>query len=319
MSVASGRLIVFYFEGERKMRIVVALGGNALLQRGEPLEAENLRANVKIAAKHIATVAADHELILVHGNGPQVGLLALQSEAYKKVHTYPLDVLGAESQGMIGYLLQQEIANHLTDKSVVTLLTQMLVDAKDPAMTDPSKPIGPVYKEAQVAGIKAEHPSWTMKPDGEYFRRVVPSPKPLEICELDAVVALLEGGSVVIAGGGGGVPCIQDEKGLSVGVEAVIDKDATAALIAEKVNADVFVILTDVDAIYEGWGTSDQKLIRNATTEQLNGHQFAAGSMGPKVRAVSGFVSQTGKKAMIGSLDKLEAILAGESGTLIQP
>lgn len=298
------------------MLLVIALGGNALLQRGEPLESDLLRKNVKLAAKVIAKAAEDHDIVIAHGNGPQVGLLALQADAYKKVHPYPLDILDAESQGMIGYLLQQEIGNYLQSKSVATLLTQVLVDAKDPAFQSPSKPIGPVYTESQAKAIQQAH-DWILKPDGQYFRRVVASPKPQHIYELDAIKLLLQANTMVIAGGGGGIPCIKTGDKQLKGVEAVIDKDLTASLLARQLKAESLVILTDVDAVYENWGTSAAKAIHNISSKTLRQYQFAAGSMGPKVEAACQFVDATSRPAMIGKLSDLNEILKGKAGTLI--
>ncbi|WP_423062582.1 carbamate kinase [Candidiatus Paracoxiella cheracis] len=298
------------------MLLVIALGGNALLQRGEPLESDLLRKNVKVAATVIAKAAEEHDIVIAHGNGPQVGLLALQADAYKKVHPYPLDILDAESQGMIGYLLQQEIGNYLQSKSVATLLTQVLVDAKDPAFQSPSKPIGPVYTESQAKAIQQAH-DWILKPDGQYFRRVVPSPKPQHIYELDAIKLLLQANTMVIAGGGGGIPCIKTGDKQLKGVEAVIDKDLTASLLARQLKAESLVILTDVDAVYENWGTSAAKAIHNISSKTLRQYQFAAGSMGPKVEAACQFVDATLRPVMIGKLSDLNEILKGKGGTLI--
>ncbi len=298
------------------MLLVIALGGNALLQRGEPLESDLLRKNVKVAATVIAKAAEEHDIVIAHGNGPQVGLLALQADAYKKVHPYPLDILDAESQGMIGYLLQQEIGNYLQSKSVATLLTQVLVDAKDPAFQSPSKPIGPVYTESQAKAIQQAH-DWILKPDGQYFRRVVPSPKPQHIYELDAIKLLLQANTMVIAGGGGGIPCIKTGDKQLKGVEAVIDKDLTASLLARQLKAESLVILTDVDAVYENWGTSAAKAIHNISSKTLRQYQFAAGSMGPKVEAACQFVDATLRPVMIGKLSDLNEILKGKAGTLI--
>ena len=300
------------------MLIVIALGGNALLQRGEPLEAELQRKNVKKTASAIAELAKDHHVVICHGNGPQVGLLALQNEAYNKVHPYPLDILDAESQGMIGYLIQQEVDNNISHKSVATLLTQVVVSSKDPAFNDPSKPIGPVYDKVQADKIAAER-GWKMAPDGKYFRRVVPSPQPQDIVELSTIKTLLNTGLVVICGGGGGIPVIR-ENGILKGIEAVIDKDNTASLIAEKLNADSLLILTDVEAAYTDWGTPNQKAIKSVTPEILRkmDSDFARGSMGPKIHATCRFVEKTKKPAAIGRLSDIKKVLHGEAGTRIE-
>lgn len=298
------------------MLIVVALGGNALLQRGEPLEASLQHKNVKLTARSLAELARHHKLVICHGNGPQVGLLALQNLAYTAVDAYPLDVLGAESQGMIGYLIQQEVGNRLNGKTAVTLVTQVLVDKDDPAFKKPTKPIGPVYDEAQAKEIGAKH-NWNMAPDGKYFRRVVPSPSPQEIVELATIKELLDLGNVVVCGGGGGIPVIKNADGKLEGVEAVIDKDNTASLIAEKLGADALLILTDVGAACENFGTPQEKKIKHASARMLQKMPFASGSMGPKIYASCRFAINTNKFAAIGKLSEVELLLKGESGTMI--
>lgn len=298
------------------MLIVIALGGNALLQRGQPLEAHLQLENIKVTAKAIAKLAAKHQIVICHGNGPQVGLLVLQNEAYTKVSPYPLDVLDAESQGMIGYLIQQEVRNELSNKSVTTLLTQIVVDANDPAFKDPSKPIGPVYDKTE-ADEMIKTRGWQMAADNQYYRRVVPSPQPKEIVELRDVHALLELGSIVICGGGGGIPVVRKKDGRLEGVEAVIDKDNTASLIAEKLGADALMILTDVESVYTNWGKPSQKAIKAISPTHLNDMDFARGSMGPKIKASSRFALKTGKFAAIGKLDDAADILSHKAGTRI--
>jgi carbamate kinase len=300
------------------MLIVIALGGNALLQRGEPLEASLQKANVKITGRAIAELAKEHQVVICHGNGPQVGLLALQNDAYKAVKPYPLDVLDAESQGMIGYLIQQEVGNNLPEKPVVTLLTQIEVDKKDAAFGDPSKPIGPVYNTKEEAEKVGKERGWDMAPDGKYFRRVVPSPQPQEIVELPLARQLLDQGTTVIFGGGGGIPVVRQNDGTLEGVEAVIDKDNTASLIAEKLGADMLIILSDVDAVYTDWGTADQKSIMTASPDILRKMDFARGSMGPKIHASCRFVENTNKTAAIGKLSDVLSIVDGDAGTSIQ-
>ena len=295
-------------------RLVVALGGNALLRRGEPLEAEIQRANVQQAARALAQLAAEHELVLTHGNGPQVGLLALEADAYHAVKPYPLDVLGAESQGMIGYLIVQALRGE-TDSSVVAVLTEVVVDADDPAFAKPTKPIGPVYTAAEALQIAAEH-GWAVAPDGDSYRRVVASPQPREIVELEAVKTLLRGGSIVVCAGGGGIPVVR-EAGRLRGVEAVIDKDLTAALLAEQLHADRLLILTDVAFVERGWGTPDAAPIGGTTPKELRRQGFAAGSMAPKVEAVCRFVERGGNEAAIGALAELEEVAAGRTGTRV--
>jgi carbamate kinase len=304
------------------MRIIVALGGNALLRRGEPLTAENQRANARIACKALAPLALEHELVISHGNGPQVGLLALQGSAYTAVDPYPLDLLGAQTEGMIGYLIQQELGNELPfEKRLASLLTLIEVDRDDPAFLNPTKPIGPVYAEEEAAKLGSQK-GWVFKPDGDYFRRVVPSPLPRRIFGLEPVEWILERGCVVICAGGGGIPVMYtDEPAVAgrrlVGVEAVIDKDLASALLARDLQADALVIVTDVDAVYADWGTPKQRVIRRATPEALAGTEFAAGSMGPKVRAACSFVEETGGLAAIGSILDTPALLRGEAGTLV--
>jgi carbamate kinase len=304
------------------VRVVAALGGNALLRRGQELSAENQRVNARAACKALAPVALEHELVISHGNGPQVGLLALQGSAYTAVDTYPLDVLGAQTEGMIGYMLQQELGNELPfERHLATLLTMIEVDADDPAFDDPTKPIGPLYDADEAKRLEAEK-GWTFKPDGDSLRRVVPSPPPKRIFEIEAIKALLEKGCVVICAGGGGIPTrYLDEPTPAgrrlVGVEAVIDKDLASALLAIDLEADVLAIVTDVDAVYQGWGTPEQRAIRRATPAALAGSEFAAGSMGPKVRAACQFVERTGRIAAIGSIHETAALVRGEAGTVV--
>jgi carbamate kinase len=299
------------------MRIIVALGGNALLRRGEPMTSENQQVNIKIAAQALAEIAKGNELIITHGNGPQVGLLALQNAAYSKENSYPLDVLDAETEGMIGYLIEQELGNILpSEQPFATLLTMIEVDPSDPAFQKPSKPIGPVYTQAEAERLKAEK-GWTIAPDGDKFRRVVPSPLPKRIIELRPIRWLLEKGAIVICAGGGGIPTLYSEDGKLHGVEAVIDKDRTSALLAKELDADFLIMATDVDAVYSNWGKSDAKAIRRIAPEAIDPSNFPTGSMAPKVEAAVDFAQATGKVAAIGSLHQLMAILHGKAGTLI--
>jgi carbamate kinase len=306
------------------VRVVVALGGNALLRRGEPLTAENQRANARIACKGLAPLALEHELVISHGNGPQVGLLALQGSAYTEVDPYPLDMLGAQTEGMIGYLIQQELGNELPfEKRLASLLTQIEVDRDDPAFGDPTKPIGPIYTEDESTKLAGEK-GWVFKPDGDSFRRVVPSPLPRQIFGIEPIEWLLGQGAVVVCAGGGGIPVMYTDEAVPagrrlVGVEAVIDKDLASALLAKDLRADALAIVTDVDAVYSGWGTPEQRAIRRATPEALAESEFAAGSMGPKVRAACQFVEETGGIAAIGSISDTPALLRGEAGTLVTP
>ncbi|PIE46383.1 MAG: carbamate kinase [Gammaproteobacteria bacterium] len=299
------------------MRIVVALGGNALLERGEALSAENQQKNVKVAAQQIAKIVPNNEVVIAHGNGPQVGLLALQGAAYTEVESYPLDVLGAETVGMIGYLIQQEMGNCLPfETPLATILTQVEVSADDPAFANPTKPIGPVYSKEEAEKLAAEK-NWHIAPDGDKFRRVVPSPRPKRIFEIRPVKWLLDKGSVVICAGGGGIPTCYEENGKLKGIEAVIDKDLCSALLAEEITADMLIIATDVDGVYLNYGTDKQAKITKANPEALLKEGFAAGSMGPKVQAACEFVQHTGKSAMIGALKDIEQMTEGSGGTLI--
>jgi len=299
------------------MRIVVALGGNALLRRGEPMTADNQRANIRIAAEQIAKIHPGNQLVIAHGNGPQVGLLSLQAAAYTPVSPYPLDVLGAETEGMIGYIIEQELGNLLdVDVPFATLLTQVEVDPADPAFQQPSKPIGPVYTQAEAKRLAAEK-GWSIAPDGEHFRRVVASPKTQRIFEIRPIQWLLENGSIVICAGGGGIPTMYDQHRKLQGVEAVIDKDLCSALLARQLESDLLVIATDVSAAFVDWGKPNQKAIVQAHPDELEKLGFAAGSMGPKIEAACEFARQTGKVAVIGSLADIEAIVQGKAGTRI--
>jgi carbamate kinase len=296
-------------------RVVAALGGNALLRRGEPLEAPLQRANARRAVEALAGLAARAELVVTHGNGPQVGLLALQAAAYEAVPAYPLDVLGAESEGMIGYLLEQELENALPGRRVATLLTQVVVAADDPGFGRPTKPIGPVYEEADARRLAAER-GWTIARDGPAWRRVVPSPEPLAIVELETIRLLVEHGVLVVCTGGGGIPVVR-EHGLLHGVEAVIDKDLAAAVLARELGADLLLLLTDVPAVERGFGTPSAEPIARATADELRLERFAEGSMGPKVEAACRFVEATGGLAGIGALADAALIAGGEAGTLV--
>jgi carbamate kinase len=300
------------------MRVVVALGGNALLRRDQPPTAENQLANIRRAAAQLARVAEHHDLVLTHGNGPQVGLLALQAAAYIDVEAYPLDVLGAQTDGMIGYLLEQELANLLpATRAITTLITRVEVDAQDPAFGHPSKPIGPVYTQVESECVAAAK-GWAMAADGASFRRVVASPQPLRVLGIQAIRWLLERGALVIAAGGGGIPVARKGEGNDLhGVEAVIDKDLCSSLLARELHADVLVIATDVAAVYLDWGQPTQRALGKVTPQQLSEHAFAAGSMQPKVEAARAFALATGQRAVIGSLEQIEAMLAGHSGTQV--
>jgi carbamate kinase len=304
------------------VRVVVALGGNALLRRGEPLTAENQRTNARAACQALAPIAREHELVISHGNGPQVGLLALQAAAYPEVAAYPLDLLGAQTEGMIGYLIQQELGNELPfEKRLATLLTQIEVDPEDPAFGNPTKPIGPMYTAEEAAALGAEK-GWAFKPDADGMRRVVPSPLPKRIFGIEPIETLLAEGCVVICAGGGGIPVMYTDEAVPagrrlVGIEAVIDKDLASALLAKDIGADALVIVTDVDGVYTGWGTAEQRRIEQATPAELAAGEFAEGSMGPKVKAACLFATETGGRAHIGSIADTVALLAGEAGTTV--
>lgn len=299
------------------MRIVVALGGNALLKRGEPMTAENQRANIRLAAEALAPIAEKHNIVITHGNGPQVGLLALQAAAYKDVPGYPLDVLGSQTEGMIGYVIMQELGNLLPyERSFATLLTQIEVDPDDPAFDNPTKPIGPVYDQAESQRIAAER-GWAMAPDGDKFRRVVASPRPRHIFEIKVIEMLVRENVVVICAGGGGIPTMYEDGRRLVGVEAVIDKDLASSLLARQLQADFFMMLTDVEAVALDWGTPSQRAIRRGGPSALGALDFAAGSMGPKVEAACEFAEMTGAPAAIGHLKDAGRMLSGEAGTTV--
>ena len=303
------------------MRIVVALGGNALLKRGEPMSAANQRKNVERAAEALAPLASSHDLVVSHGNGPQVGLLALQAEAYRPVEAYPLDVLGAESEGMIGYLIEQELRGLMPGQHLATILTMVEVDRDDPAFAHPTKPIGPVYDADEGERIRAER-AWTLARDGEHWRRVVASPRPKRLLAIEPIRYLLEQGVTVICAGGGGIPTVRRGDGGLEGVEAVIDKDLASALLAREVGAEVLILATDVDAVYADWNTERCRPLARATPEELDAATFDPGSMGPKVQAACEFVAsggERGRRAVIGALDAVEAMVAGSAGTQVAP
>ena len=290
------------------MLVVAALGGNALLRRGEPPEIKRQTANIRKAARALAEIAREHALVVTHGNGPQVGLLALQSGD-------PLEVLTAETEGMIGYMIETALRNELPGRAVAGLLTQIAVDPDDPAFAAPTKPIGPVYGEAEAKRLAGER-GWTIAPDGDGFRHVVPSPRPLRILEIETIKLLVRNGVLVICAGGGGVPVIAGETGWR-GVEAVIDKDHASALLARELGADALLMLTDVDAVYADWEGARARPLGAVTTDDLRKYKFAPGSMGPKVQAAVDFAEATGRMAGIGGLKDAAAILRGEAGTRI--
>jgi carbamate kinase len=298
------------------MRILLALGGNALLRRGERASAVNQRRNVEAAAKQITELADHDELVVTHGNGPQVGLLALQNESFPEVPPYPLDVLDAESEGMVGHMLELALRNALPDRDVVSVLTEVVVAADDPAFGKPTKPIGPVYREDEVQRLRLDR-GWALGRDGDGYRRLVPSPEPRAIAEIRSLRVLLGAGALVICAGGGGIPVAMDGLGTMHGVEAVVDKDLTAALLARRLDVDLLLMLTDVDAVQANWGEPDQRPIAATTPSELREMDFAAGSMGPKVEAACRFAGSTGRRAAIGSLTDAARVARGEAGTQV--
>jgi carbamate kinase len=299
------------------MRIVVALGGNALLRRGEPMTAAAQRANVRIAAEALAAIYPGNELVVTHGNGPQVGLLALQGNAYNPDEAYPLDVLGAQTEGMIGYMIEQEMGNLLpSDVPFATILTMVEVDPADRAFQHPTKFIGPVYTRETADKLTIEK-DWIFKQDGEQWRRVVASPTPKQIFEIRPIRWLLEKGTIVIAAGGGGIPTMYEEGRKLRGIEAVIDKDFCSELLARDLDADLLIMATDADAVFLDWGKPEARAIRSATPDAIEAYNFPAGSMGPKVQAAAHFARATGRKAAIGSLKDLPGIVQGTAGTTV--
>lgn len=297
-----------------KKKLVIALGGNALLQRGEILSAENQQKSIQLFSQMVAQLAHDYQLVIVHGNGPQVGLLALQNAAYQDAPAWPLDILVAESQGMIGFAIAQELTAN-SSAPVTTLMTRVEVDPNDDAFASPGKYIGPVYPPEQQAELQTRY-GWQMKADGQYIRRVVASPTPLKIIDSEAIRMLMDDGHLVICCGGGGIPVIAKEGGYQ-GIEAVIDKDLTAAVLAQAISADHLLILTDADAVYENWGTPQARALRHVTPAELAPFAAPDGAMGPKAAAVIQFVKQTGNAAFIGALKDAPQILAGKKGTCI--
>jgi carbamate kinase len=301
------------------VRIVVALGGNALLKRGQPPDAALQEANVAIAVQALAPLACDHELVITHGNGPQVGVLAVQSASDPNLTTpYPFDVLGAQTQGMIGYWLLQALQNELPDHQIASIINQTLVSATDPAFANPTKFIGEIYDEQRARSLASER-GWTVKQDGAHWRRVVASPAPRRVVETRLIRVLLSSDTIVVCAGGGGVPVIRNGVGRLEGVEAVVDKDFTAQVLAEALDADALVILTDVANVFRGFGSAGERAIGAITPTALRAITFPAGSMGPKVEAACRFVEVTGGMAGIGRLEDAVAIVAGTAGTLVTP
>lgn len=300
------------------MRVVIALGGNALLRRGEPVSAECQEQNIIIAARAIADVADQHDVIVTHGNGPQVGLLALQAVALDRGAHWPLDILDAESEGMIGYLIERELAPRLPSRRFATLLTQVEVDPADPAFENPTKPIGPFYDEVAARRVEAER-GWVMVRDGDKWRRVVPSPHPQRILEIATIRYLVSEGIIVICAGGGGIPVAVDRLGRVRGIEAVIDKDRTSALLATDIGADALLLLTDVSGIYRDFAKQGMAPMPSLASDEILGLGLDPGSIGPKAEAAAAFATATGGVAVIGALEDAMAMLAGTAGTRVLP
>lgn len=298
------------------MLVVAALGGNALLRRGEPMDAATMERNVKRAARALAPIARKHQLVVTHGNGPQIGLLALQGAAYPQVAPYPLDVLGAETEGMIGYLLSRELHNCLPDRNVVTLLTQTVVSEQGPAFANPEKFVGPVYDEA-VAQAVAKERGWQFRRDGEHYRRVVPSPSPCRVLEMPAIRQLIYADALVVCAGGGGIPVAIDAQGKFHGVEAVVDKDLASTWLAIELQADVLLFLTDVDGVYRDWGQPGQQRLEWTSVAELERGHFDAGSMAPKIEGVCRFIRANGSLAAVGALEDAARLLEGSTGTRV--
>ncbi|MEQ9401159.1 MAG: carbamate kinase [Longimicrobiales bacterium] len=299
------------------MRIVVGLGGNALLRRDQALTSDNQAANIEAAADALAPLAEEHALVVVHGNGPQVGLLALQDASMPEVGNFPLDVLAAETSGMIGYPVARALRNRLPERKMAGILTQIEVSSTDPAFADPTKPIGPVYDASDADDLMRRF-GWRMRPEGRGFRRVVPSPAPLRIVEMDAIRILVDAGVLVLCAGGGGIPVVVDALGHTLGVEAVIDKDASAALVAEELDADALLLLTDVEAVMADFGSEDPRPLRSLSPDEAEALDLPSGSMRPKVEAAAGFARATSRPAYIGNLREAAAILRGERGTVVR-
>ncbi|HEY5141942.1 MAG TPA: carbamate kinase [Solirubrobacteraceae bacterium] len=298
--------------------VVVALGGNALLPRGASLEAGAEHAAARRAARLLAPVTETARLVVTHGNGPQVGLLALMNDAYTAVEAYPLDVLGAETEGELGYIIEMELDNAVGDRDTVAIVTRTEVSGRDPAFEHPTKFIGPVYEEAAARAL-SDKLGWTVRPDGDAWRRVVPSPEPLRILQLPAIAQLVESDFLVVCAGGGGVPVVLGDDGSYSGVEAVIDKDLASSLLACDLGAAALVLATDVDGVYERYGAPDARRLDAVTPAVLRAGSYAAGSMGPKVEAACRFVERTGGRAAIGALDDVGELVAGRTGTQVRP
>jgi carbamate kinase len=298
------------------MRVVAALGGNALLHRGETPDADAQERRIRVAAAALTPLASDHELVVTHGNGPQVGVLALESAADPLLtHPYPFDALVAETQGLIGNWLVGAIERSSAARAVC-LMTRTVVDGRDRGFDEPRKFVGPVYTREQAEKLAAER-GWHVRVDGFGWRRVVASPEPVDVLEVPQIDLLLRHGDVVVCAGGGGVPVVRDATGSWRDVEAVVDKDLTAAVLADRLHADALLLLTDVAHVEIGFGTTAARPIEHATVSELRRLNLPAGSMGPKVEAACRFVEAGGRIASIGRLEDAFALLAGSAGTSV--
>ncbi len=300
-----------------KPLIVVAIGGNALIEPGRPVDVASQRSRISESARVLAALAEDHRLVITHGSGPQVGVLGLQASTGEAADQVPLDVLDAESMGLIGHLLTEGLSAHLDPATIAVLMTRVEVDAGDPGFDAPTKPIGRWYPPEEGHALATAH-GWSVIEGPRGVRRVVASPAPIRIVEIAAIGRLVDAGHVVIAGGGGGIPVVATDHGL-IGVEAVVDKDLTSALIAIELGADRFVVLTDVDAIYRDYDEPEAQAIGRTTAADLRTEVFPPGTMGPKVDAVCWFAERTGNAAAIGAFTEAAAVIAGTSGTTVTP
>ncbi|WP_425860859.1 carbamate kinase [Arthrobacter sp. TWP1-1] len=298
------------------MRLVLAIGGNALLHRGEIPDAKTQVARLALVAPALAALAAEHEVVIVHGNGPQVGLLAMETGNDSSLTSpYPLWDLVAESQGLIGFWLQEALGHAGLAKDVVVLVSRTLVEPTDPRLLEPTKFVGSLYDESSAHALAKKH-DWTIAADGPGWRRVVPSPLPIRVLESAQAISLLDAGVTVVLAGGGGVPVVPDEPGFR-GIEAIVDKDYVAARVAVDIDAQMLVILTDVPGVMSNFGTPNQELLKTLKIQDIEGNRYPDGSIGPKVWAAADFVTASGGRALIGSLDNLDAIMNGKSGTEI--
>ena len=303
----------------QKPVLLIAFGGNALIQKGQSGSAEQQLENLKLPMGKVAELCRDYRIVITHGNGPQVGNLLLQMESCKEVPTMPLDIIGAMTEGQIGYMIESSLDTALNERGLgdrffLTLITYVVLDRDDPLFQNPTKPIGPFYTEEEAA----LRPSYKMVKTDKGYRRVVASPKPMEIIQHREIKQLVDMDYIVICVGGGGIPVVRDGQGFS-GVEAVIDKDLASSKLAQDIKADVFVIASDIKGAAVNWGKPDQKLLSRVTVAELkqyvNEGHFPAGSMGPKVEAMLGFVEKTGNRGIICHLEDIEKAVVGKAGT----